>query len=77
MKILCFGIAKDIIGTSELILDEHQITVAQLKNQLNEKYPKLLEYKSYMIAINQEYANDESLISINDEIALIPPVSGG
>lgn len=78
MKVLCFGVAKDIIGASELIVENDKTqTVADLKKYLNESYPKFLEYKSYMIAVNQAYATDEATILPSDEIALIPPVSGG
>lgn len=78
MKVLCFGVAKEIVGTSELVLDNHKvITVAELKEQLNTAYPKFSDYKSYMIAVNQAYADNDVSISPNDEIAIIPPVSGG
>lgn len=78
MKVLCFGIAKDIVGSSELTLEiVNTQTVAELKNYLNKTYPKFLEYKSYMVAVNQSYAGDDATISPSDEIALIPPVSGG
>jgi len=37
----------------------------------------LIELDSVAVAVNSEYANDNHLINVNDEIALIPPVSGG
>lgn len=78
MKVLCFGVAKDIVGASELTLESlNARTVAELKNYLNKTYPKFLEYKSYMVAVNQAYAGDDAPLSHSDEIALIPPVSGG
>ncbi len=78
MKVLCFGVAKDIVGGSEIILSkEAVITVADLKIYLNKSYPEFLKYKNYMVAVNQAYANDHATISSNDEIAIIPPVSGG
>ena len=78
MKVLCFGVAKDIVGSSELSLDHKAAnTVSELKKYLNEAYPKFSEYKSYMVAVNQTYATDETTISASDEVALIPPVSGG
>ncbi len=78
MKVLCFGVAKDIVGGSELKIEgQHAQNVSELKKYLNETYPKFLEYKSYMVAVNQSYATDDITISDSDEIALIPPVSGG
>ena len=44
---------------------------------LEEKYPRLKELASYMVAVNDEYASTNIAINENDEIAIIPPVSGG
>ena len=53
MKVLCFGVAKDIVGGSELKIEgQHAQNVSELKKYLNETYPKFLEYKSYMVAVN-------------------------
>jgi molybdopterin converting factor small subunit len=48
-----------------------------LRNQLISAYPQLRDLRSLFIAVNLKYANDEALLTENDEIALIPPVSGG
>lgn len=78
MKVLAFGIAKDIFGAS---FTEAEIsagaTVKELKSLLEERYNKLKELKSYLVAVNNEYAADDRAINSNDEIAIIPPVSGG
>lgn len=76
MKIICFGIAKKITGQSEISW-EGDITVDTLKKQLEQKYPELKKIKSYMIAANQSYASSDQLLLEGDEIAIIPPVSGG
>ena len=78
IKILAFGIAKDIVGGRALDFSIAQTsTVGQLKNALLEKYPKFENLSSLAIAINNEYAENDYLIQENDEIVLIPPVSGG
>lgn len=78
LKILAFGIAKDIIGGSSIQLPvEEGLTVASLKKELQKKYPAFEELNSVAIAINNEYAEEEDLITINDEVVIIPPVSGG
>lgn len=83
MTILLFGITKDIIGSSTLELDtanENELeihTVGELKNYLGEQYPKLNTLSSLAIAVNSDFAENETLVSAKDEIALIPPVSGG
>ena len=53
-------------------------TVANLKVILGQKFVSLNGLvESSLVAINQEYAFDESLIPVGAEIALFPPVSGG
>lgn len=78
MKIKCFGIAKDITASNEILTEDSDISnVSDLRLWLNETYPAFANMKSCMIAVNQEYADDDLLISSQDEIAIIPPVAGG
>jgi molybdopterin synthase sulfur carrier subunit len=78
MQLLAFGIAKEIFETPVLEVNlKEGISVAELRAYLASNYPQLQRLSSYMIAVNNEYATDNQLISINDEIAIIPPVSGG
>ena len=78
MKILCFGIAKELTGSSELDVHSADISNVQaLRTFLLHKFPEFGKYKKYMIAVNQEYAGDERSLQESDEIAIIPPVSGG
>lgn len=77
-KILGFGIAKDIFGSSAIELQmDANATIAQLKKQLEEKYPKLQKLASYLVAVNETYAQNDTILNAEDEIAIIPPVSGG
>ena len=78
MKVLAFGIAKDIFSSS--IVDVHLIpgsTISDLKIELEGKFPQLSNLGSYMFALNNEYASIDAMIHEGDEIAVIPPVSGG
>lgn len=78
LKILAFGITKDIFGASEKELDvQDGLSVSQLKEMLERDFPQLVKLKSYFIAVNEEYAEDDQVIVSTDEIAIIPPVSGG
>jgi molybdopterin synthase sulfur carrier subunit len=73
-----FGITRDIIGGTSLeIAIEGTVSVHQLLDKLKGDYPKLQAVKSLLVAVNSEYATDDLVISTRDEIALIPPVSGG
>jgi len=78
MKVLCFGIAREIIGNSELLIPNVEIdTVSSLKAYLKSEYPEFNVYKQFQIAVNLEFADDDRPICSRDEIAIIPPVSGG
>ena len=78
IKLLFFGITHDIAGSTEM---EWQIspsqTVGDLRKQLQVNYPKFRELKSFAIAVNEEYAAEDNILHAMDEVAIIPPVSGG
>lgn len=76
-KVKSFGIATDIIGERSTTIETDAVTVGELRSWLVNKYPELLELRSLFIAVNQNYADDNSGINEADEIVLIPPVSGG
>jgi molybdopterin synthase sulfur carrier subunit len=75
--IKAFGITRDIVGARETIVELEGDTVASLRGALKHRYPSLVDIKSLMIAVNSAYAEDSQSIGESDEIALIPPVSGG
>jgi sulfur-carrier protein len=78
IKVRAFGITKDILGGKEALVElKEGMTVGHLRQSLNQKYPQLLGIRSLFIAVNNEYAEDLAVLSDKDEIALIPPVSGG
>ena len=79
MNIICFGIARDIIQGSNfrIAAEEAPKNVSELRGWLAVNYPAFSELKHYMIAINQEYGQEDSLLKSTDEIVIIPPVSGG
>ncbi|SFC90671.1 molybdopterin synthase sulfur carrier subunit [Zunongwangia mangrovi] len=78
MKILLFGVAKDIVGNQ--VLEEPSFkakNVAELKQELITKYPEFAKLSSLAVAVDEKYACDDRSISAENEIAIIPPVSGG
>ena len=78
IDILLFGITKDILGGERYALEvEGPLSVERLKEMLIAKHPELEKLKSLLVAVNNEYGKPETTISSNDEVALIPPVSGG
>ncbi|MBC8047346.1 MAG: MoaD/ThiS family protein [Fimbriimonadaceae bacterium] len=78
MKILAFGIVKDIFSNSIVEIDlKDNATIDELKILLEQKYPRLNQLGSYMVAVNNEYASASDVLHKGDEVAVIPPVSGG
>lgn len=79
MKVLLFGITREIVGvpTLQVATEQPLETVGQLKVWLAEQYPVLKKLSSLAVAVDSEYADDEYLLKPEQEIALIPPVSGG
>ncbi|HMX39574.1 MAG TPA: MoaD/ThiS family protein [Saprospiraceae bacterium] len=73
-----FGIARDICGGAVLTIDlPDAATVADLHRHLAEQFPRLAQLASFLLAVNAEYAPHDLPLSPGDEIAIIPPVSGG
>lgn len=78
ISILAFGIAKDILGQRFLDWELPEgAAVADLRASLTAQFPALSKLTSVRLAVNSEYAEAEDFLSENDEVALIPPVSGG
>ena len=79
MKIISFGITKDITGSMFIDFDAgaEKLTIAELKENLFKKFPELKKLKSLSFALNNAYATNDTIVCDRDEIALIPPVSGG
>lgn len=77
-KVLLFGVTRDMAGRSKLDIEmEEGSNVKLLLEKLGSDFSRLSEMKSLMIAVNNEYAKSDYILKENDEIALIPPVSGG
>lgn len=72
-----FGVTKDILGGKEITFEMEGQKVGDLKRALIARYPDIESLNSLFIAVNNAYATDEATIAESDEIALIPPVSGG
>lgn len=79
VKILLFGAAADRAGTrqTEVPLDGGA-TLAELWPVLAGQHPSLAPMRDTLaFAVNGEYARMEDAVSPGDEVAVLPPVSGG
>ncbi|MGG4552024.1 molybdenum cofactor biosynthesis protein MoaE [Paenibacillus humicus] len=80
LTIFLFAGLADRIGASqiEITYPQNAITADRLKQEIANQYPEAASLVSLsFLAVNQEYAAGGLLITEQDEIALIPPVSGG
>ena len=79
VKTRFFAAIKDIVGTSEVELDLAPGTTAgNLLQRYCQQYPPLSRYaNNALIAVNLEFVPPETRLQEGDEVAFIPPVSGG
>jgi molybdopterin converting factor subunit 1 len=79
VKTLFFGRLKEIAGRAEESLElDSRASIETLFAQCAGRYPQLLQYRSSMVASrNQEFAAWSTPLQDGDEVAFLPPVSGG
>jgi molybdopterin converting factor subunit 1 len=78
LTVALFGIAREIVGQSSLEVSVPAgQSAAGLLAELRAAYPPLAGLRSLAVAVNNEYAAEDVALHERDEIALIPPVSGG
>ncbi|MGI9075664.1 MAG: molybdenum cofactor biosynthesis protein [Bryobacteraceae bacterium] len=79
VRVLFFGILKEIVGRSEESLDiEPNSTLASLFETYSTRFETLRDKRpSILFARNREFATPETTLTENDEVAFLPPVSGG
>jgi molybdopterin converting factor small subunit len=78
IEVIAYGIAKDIINGASLTMDvAAAVSVGTIREALLADYPAFAGLASLQLAVNAEYVNDEFVLKENDEVVIIPPVSGG
>ena len=79
LTILLFATLKDAAPDGHLEVEVPEgADVAAVWDAAIERAPQLAKWRRHArVAVNQEYADDETRVPANAEIALIPPVSGG
>jgi molybdopterin synthase sulfur carrier subunit len=77
LTIKTFGITSEILNGKTVDFEISGNTVGDLRKELAKQFPKLDKLNSLFIAVNRAYAEDIIELTSTDEIALIPPVSGG
>ncbi len=79
VKVRYFAIIRELLGRS---VEDRQLTdgttVGQLFDDLTAQFPRLDRMRPVtMLMVNQTYVSSDHLLHDGDEVALIPPVSGG
>ena len=79
VRVLFFGILKDIVGRSEENIEvSANTTLASLFERYSSSYETLRDKRSSILfARNREFSTPDTILSDNDEVAFLPPVSGG
>jgi sulfur-carrier protein len=83
VNILYFASLREALDTGQenLELDNQIECVADLKRLLIERggqwQQAFTQQQSLLVSVNQQMANDDTLIQDKDEIAFFPPVTGG
>jgi MoaE-MoaD fusion protein len=79
VRVLFFGRLKDIVGKSEEDAELSEgARVEDLFARYGRNFPELVKFRSSVVAsVNQEFAEWRAKLSSGDEVAFLPPVSGG
>ena len=79
VRVLYFGVLKDLFGRSEELLELADGTsVGEMVMQYRgQGFGEAGIWQSIAVAVNQEYARGGDVLRDGDEVALLPPVSGG
>ena len=79
VRVLFFGQLKDIVGVSQEEADLSEgARVEDLFERYGRRFPRLAEFRpSIAASVNQEYAAWRAPLAAGDEVAFLPPVSGG
>jgi molybdopterin converting factor subunit 1 len=77
VRVLYFGVLREALhAQSEPLEIAEKTTVAHVLNVYKERMPAF-GWDAIAVAVNQEYAKTSDVLHDGDEVALLPPVSGG
>ena len=79
IKVRLFAILREVVGEREITITVPSgVTVSYLNNEILKKYPQLNSFSNkFVTSVNCKVTSGDTIISSKDEIALLPPVSGG
>ncbi|HEX5905335.1 MAG TPA: MoaD/ThiS family protein [Nitrososphaeraceae archaeon] len=79
IKVKLFAILRERVGESEITITVPSgITVNHLNSEILKKYPQLKSFSNkFVTSVNCKVTTGDTVITSKDEVALLPPVSGG
>ena len=80
LNIKLFGILREKMDSNNLLVSiyDTSISLKELRKYLEELYPSLgLNNINFVFAVNKVICNEDMNVKTSDEIAIIPPISGG
>ena len=79
VRVKLFAALHDLVGKNETImLLPNECQSSTVIDVLTVEYPQMKEWRSHLrVAVNWEYVSYDHILKDQDEVALIPPVSGG
>ncbi len=79
VRVLFFGRIREVTGLTEEAAELSQgATLSDLFARYAERFPRLAEFRASLVASrNQEFASWDTRLCAEDEVAFLPPVSGG
>ena len=79
IKVTLFANLRELVGEREITITVPTgVTVSYLNNEILKRYPQLKSFSNkFVTSVNCKVTTGDTIITSSDEIALLPPVSGG
>jgi molybdopterin converting factor subunit 1 len=79
IKVTLFANLRELVGEKEITITVPSgVTVGYLNNEILKKFPQLKSFSTkFVTSVNCKVTTGDTIITSSDEIALLPPVSGG
>ena len=75
VKVLFFGVLSEVSGTGIKFYDEVK-SIEHLKQKVSDDFPEIIHY-IFKVSLNNEFIKDDAELKDNDEVAFLPPFTGG
>lgn len=78
IKVMLFAGIAEKAKQNHLEIEEDGISIRDLRSWLSVQYPSISkDITQAMVAVNEEFVDESTLLHAHDVVAIIPPVSGG